>query len=167
MSCLGVLFALTNADVKRLLSARQAANRDEEVMAVIEDIEESWDEKWTFELDKGWDAIHRLLTDGQLEYENGIYPLNHCILGGIQLYDADDYTIFLKSPEQVVDVAKASKEINETVLRELYSRIDAETYDGEIGEEDCSYTWNCFEGLPEFFAKAAKAKRSVIFTVDQ
>ena len=167
MSCLGVLFALTNADVKRLLSARQAANRDEEVMAVIEEIEERWDERWTFEFDKGWDAIHRLLTDGQLEFENGVYPLNHCILGGTQLHDEDGYVISLKSPEQVVDVAKALEELNEARLRVLYFNIDAETYDGEVGEEDCGYTWSCFEGLPEFYAKAAKAKRHIIFTVDQ
>ena len=167
MSCLGVLFAVTNADVKKLLLARESADRDAKIMAVIEDIEERWDKEWLFELDKGWDAIHRCLTNGQLEYEGGEYPLNHCIFGGAQLYDADDYIIFLKSPEQVADVALSLKEMDEVALRGRYLKIDAETYDGELGENDFSYTLSYFEDLPEFFAKAANAKRSVIFTVDQ
>ncbi|HEX9996930.1 MAG TPA: YfbM family protein [Abditibacterium sp.] len=167
MSCLGVLFALTNADVKKLLLARQSVDRDAETMAIVEGIEERWDEKWLFELDKGWDAIHRCLADGQLEFEGGEYPLNHCIFGGTQLYEADDYIIFLKSSEQVGDVAQALKEIDEMALRGRYLKIESDTYDGELGEDDFSYTWSCFEGLPEFFAKAAKAKRSVMFTVDQ
>lgn len=167
MACLGVLFALTDADTKRLLSARQAVHRDEEIMAVIEDIEERWDTNWLYEAGKAWDAIHRCLTDGQLEYENGEYPLNLCVFGGTQLYDGDDYIIFLKSPEQVADVAAALKDIGEAALRERYFKIDAETYDGEVSEEDFGATWDWFQELPDFYAKAAKAKRSVMFTVDQ
>ena len=96
----GVLFTITDTDVQQLLSARQATDADDEVMAVVEEIEERWDENWLYETDKAWDAIHRCLTDGQLEYENGEYPLNHCILGGTQLYAGDDYIISLKSPQQ-------------------------------------------------------------------
>ena len=167
MSCLGVLFAINNADVERLLSARLTANRDEEVGAVIEEIEQRWAEEQLQEMDKAWDAIHRCLTDGQLDYENGEYPLNGCILGGTPLYDGDDYIVSLKSPEQVADIAAALKKIDEATLRELYFKIDADTYDGEVGEEDFQYTWAYFQALPQFYAKAAKANLSVIFTVDQ
>jgi len=35
-----------------------------------------------------------------------------------------------------------------------------------LSEEDFVYTWSSFEGLPGFFARAAKAKRAVLFTTD-
>lgn len=167
MGCLGVLFAVTDADVKALISARLTANRDESVMEVIETIEERWDEDWMQQTDKAWDAIHRCLSDGQLNYESGEYPLNHCILGGTPLYDGDDYIVFLKSPKQVADVAAAFKNLDEATFRERYFKIDAETYDGEVSEQDWEYTWGWFEGMSEFYEKAAKAQRMVLFTVDQ
>jgi hypothetical protein len=167
MSCLGVLFAITNADVKRLLAARQAAEPNEEVMAIMEEIEERWDEEWLHETDKAWDAIHRSLTDGQLTDDSGEYPLNHCILGGTQLYDGDGYILSLKSPEQVAAVAASLKPIDQASLRGSYFKMDGASYDGEMGEEDFDYTWDWFQGLPKFYDKAAKAKRSVLFTVDQ
>lgn len=167
MACRGVLFAITSADAKRLLSAYQSEDGDKEVMAVIEDIEEQWDENWLHETDKAWDAIHRCLTDGQLKYDTGEYPLNCCILGGTLLYDGDDYIISLKSSEQVSSISDALKNIDEVMLQQRYAKIDAKTYDGEIGEEDFEYTFDWFRELPEFYVKAAKNGRSVVFTVDQ
>lgn len=167
MACRGVLFAITNADVRALLSARMAANRDEAVWEVIEEIEERWEEDWVMETDKSWDSMHRCLTDGKLEFENGDYPLNHCILGGTQLYDGEDYIISLKTPQQVRDVAAALKNIGEADLRKWHDKIERETYPGTVDEVNFEYTWSWFRGLPEFYANAAEAKRSVIFTVDQ
>jgi len=167
MSCLGVLFALESSDVERLLAAHQSADGDAAIMSVIEEIEESWSRDWLEETDKAWDAIHRCLTDGKLEFENGEYPLNLCILGGALLYNGDDYIVSLKTAEQVADIATALQKIDEATLRERYFKIDAETYDADVNEEDFGYTWACFQSLPTFYEKAAAAKRSVIFTVDQ
>jgi hypothetical protein len=36
-----------------------------------------------------------------------------------------------------------------------------------LSDEDFGYTWGWFEPLKEFFARAAHARRSVVFTVDQ
>ena len=44
-------------------------------------------------LDKAWDGIHRCLTEGQLGSEDGSYPLNAVILGGLPLYQGEDYVI--------------------------------------------------------------------------
>ncbi len=85
MSCRGVQVAITEEELGRLL----ATQSDEELLSVIsDDIEEPWDENWLVQTDKAWDAIHRCLTDGKLEYENGDYPLRLCILGGRQLFEA-------------------------------------------------------------------------------
>ena len=103
MTARGVLFALNNAQQDRLSSAEG----DDEVMASISEIEECWDREWLFETDKGWDAIHRCLTDGRLEYDNGAPPLKLCILGGYQLHEGDDYIVSVTPDEQVAAVAAA------------------------------------------------------------
>jgi hypothetical protein len=82
MACRAVLFAITATDVERLL----AATEDESVREIVDDIEERWDESWLCELDKAWDGLHRCFTDGEIEIDNGEYPLNHAILGGKQVY---------------------------------------------------------------------------------
>lgn len=167
MSALAVLFAITDSDVESFSKAQQSAEADEAVMSVVEDIEERWDEQWLEQNDKAWDAIHRCLTDGRLEFEGGEYPLGLCILGGVQLGDGDDYIVSLKSAAEVADIAAAIESIGQADFRTRYFAIDAEDYDGEIGDEDYNYTWEYFQGVKEFYVKAANAGRAVIFTVDQ
>jgi hypothetical protein len=76
------LYAIDQDETRAL---RQATS-NEQVQAVIADIEERWDERFLGETDKAWDAIHHCLTDGTLAWGNGMFPLNRCILGGEQLY---------------------------------------------------------------------------------
>lgn len=161
MSARGVLFALDDAQQDVL----SAAVSDEEVVNVVAQIAEQWDREWLFETDKAWDAIHRSLTDGKLEYANGEYPLNHCILGGYQLHEGSGWVVSVVPAEQVKDVAEALKSIDKNRLRKGYDAIQPD-YDGEVSAEDFEYTWANFEGLPEFYAKVAKDDRAVVFTVD-
>src|SRR5262245_2036429 len=117
-------------------------------MAIVEEIEEAWNEDFLAESDKAWDAMHRCLTDGSLMYETGEYPLNHVICGGRQLYDGDDCTVSLVTPEQVKDVAAALASVTKPWLRDRYfSLLNPEEYDGEVGEEDFEYTWDWFENV--------------------
>ena len=53
-----------------------SATDDDDLMAMIEEIEDPWDREWLVETDKAWDAIHRCLTGGTLEY--GPSPLHKC-----------------------------------------------------------------------------------------
>lgn len=103
MASRGVHFAIAAEQAEALL----AADGNDALMKLIEAIEEAWDKDNLAESDKAWDAMHRCLTDGQLEYGNGSYPLNHCVLGPRQLHAGDDYIVSLVSPEEVRDVAKA------------------------------------------------------------
>lgn len=163
MASRGVHFAITSDHHARLL----AASSDSELMEIIEEVEGLWDEEHLAESDKAWDAIHRCLTDGDLLYENGEYPLNHVICGGRQLHQGEDYTVVLVTPEQVKDVAAAVEHLSETWLRErFFSLLNPADYDGEIGEDDFGYTWAWFQNVRDLFRKAASSGRAVIFTVD-
>ncbi len=166
MACLGVLFSLNEATVAKL----KAFTSDGERLDFLqEDIEENMmtnePERYT-ELDKSWDALHRSLTDGKLEWANGSFPLNHIILGGEQLYHQDDYIMSLKTPEQVEKIAAAIVTISEQDLRNGYNKIDSEEY-GDLSDEDFEYTWTWLLESLAFWKTAAAEKRFVLFTVDQ
>lgn len=146
-------------------------------MLIQEDIEKrAWkrthrqsSDPWRCETDKSWDTIHRCLTDGKLGWDNGEYPLKLCIFGGEQLYEGDDYVVSLILPHEVKDLARAMKQVTKKWMRTRYDAIDPQDYDYglHMGEEDWEYTWGFFKALVEFFDKAAKANRAVIFTVSQ
>ena len=161
VASLGVHFAVGDEVARRLAGV----DGDDELEALVEEIEEDSLDVEHFDTDKAWDAIHRSLTDGQLEYDNGEYPLNAVILGGDQLHKGDDYVVGLLPPAQVREVADALADVDRDRLRAGYDQIDAGDYDNDVGDEDFDYTWAGFDGLPAFFRRAADAGLTVIFTV--
>lgn len=162
---LGVHFALSAADCKKL---RGLKDPDERQALIYEDLEEKYlaSDKWSFQLDKAWDALHRSLTDGRLLYATGPFPLAYTILGGERLDVGESGSACLLTPEQVTAVATALADVTEPWLRKRYFAIDAEQYGVPVNDEDFEYTWSSFQGLPAFFARAAAAKRAVLFSVD-
>ena len=84
MGSRGVLFAIEAPVAKRLQDAK---GDDDDVMEIIEEIEEAWDEDNLAECDKSWDAMHRVLTDGQLEFGDPDQPRTN--LAGAWLYRAN------------------------------------------------------------------------------
>jgi len=164
MACLGVHFAPTADQERRLVAA---ADDNAAVLAVIDEIEEQWDEAWLAQSDKAWDAMHRSLSNGTRFYDEGEYPLNRTVLGGRHLYDADDYIVAYVEPKEVKDVAAALAPLSAEAFRARYDAIDVDDYDGEHGEADFKYTWDNFLAVRELFKKAAEAGRCVVFTVDQ
>ncbi|MEV7227395.1 YfbM family protein [Polymorphospora sp. NPDC051019] len=163
MSSLGVHFAIDEEAAARLLSA----DDDAAVMAIVTGIEEAWDKVDHCETDKAWDAIHRCLTDGLLGYDNGDYPLNAAVLGGLQVHEDDDYIVSLLTPDRVRDVAEALVPVDRDRLLAGYRAIDVEDYGVNHGAEDFEYTWANFTDLVAFFQRAARDGKHVIFTVDQ
>lgn len=163
MAARGVHVALTADQAASLLEAPD----DDALMMALEDIESDGDRDWLAESDKAWDAIHRCLTDGSLQYEGGQPPLSLVICGGRLLGMDEDYTIAFVAPEQVRQIAAALAPIDEAWLRQRYfSLLKADDYDGEIGEQDFGYTWSWFRDVAALFAKAAADGRAVVFTVD-
>lgn len=164
MACRGVHFAITDDD----LTAIRHADSDEAVIAVIEAVEERWEKGSGFicETDKAWDAIHRCLTDGRLDFEGGSEPLRLCVLGGEQLYQGDEYIVSLVVHDRLRPVADALASITPQFIGEHYWALP-DDYTHPKSNEDCQYTWDWFSDLPAFFDCAQKAGRHVLFTVDQ
>ncbi len=167
MSCLGVLFSLDNEIVTKILSQNSDGERLNYVQMEIEENYFDQYPDWVTELDKSWDSLHRCLTDGNLEWHNGSYPLNHMILGGQRIYHEPNYIMTLKAPEQVRDISRAIAQITKDKFRELYFRIDPNNFGMPLSEDDFQYTWAWFLQSIPFWSLAAKQNRNVLFTADQ
>ena len=167
MSCLGVHFALTEKEVAHLRSLDDEQARLEYLQEEIEEHYLGDEKQFAAESDKSWDAMHRTLTDGQLSWDGGEYPLKHTVLAGELLYTDSDYIMSLKTPQQVRDVAAALPAITESEFRRRYDAIDAKSYGCPLTDEDCGYTWEWFQGVREFYTRAAQEGRFVLFTADQ
>ena len=166
MACRGVHFSIDQQVVDRLLACSSDAERLE---IIKEDIEEDYfnnQPNRMAETDKAWDWIHRAVTDGNLEWSNGRYPLNHLILGGRLLYQGDDYIISLKTPEQVKHVWQKLSQLTSETFKQEFEKIDESELNG-TREEDLAYAWGWLEHLMEFWQRAASEDRYVLFTVDQ
>ncbi len=159
----GVFFAITS---EKAASFRDASD-DDALIELVEEIEEAWDDDNLAECDKAWDAMHRLLTDGALEFGNGSEPLCHCVLGPDQLHDGDDYIVSLVPPDRVKAVSKALTDITEAWFTGRYRTVVPHDYAPEYGDEDREYTWEYFQAVRELYRKAAERDRFVLFTVDQ
>jgi hypothetical protein len=161
----GVHFALTEIDERRLLDCPEA----ERVSLIGDDIENRYFtgmQEWVCETDKAWDAIHRAFNDSALDYEYRS-PLHGVILGGRPLYSGEDYIISYKDKERVREIAPALVQVDQPAFRELYFKIDPQKYDYPLSEEDFEYSWDWLSALKEFYERAARYERPVIFTTDQ
>lgn len=166
MVCRGVLFSIDEDLAVRLREIPSDSGRVEFIQDMIESIYFEKHREWLAETDKSWDWMHRALTDGELERDNGTYPLNHVIMGGESLHAANDYIITLKTPEQVRDVAAQLPQITDELFKQRFDQID----DFEIEhsrEEDFEYTWGWFTQVRDFWLRGAREGRFVLFTVDQ
>lgn len=162
MASRGVFFALAPEQLEALLGGED----DDDRMEVLAEIEEAWDTEHLAECDKSWDALHRALGDGTLELGAGEYPLDHCVLGPVQLVDAEDTFVSLVAPATVVDVARALDDLTEEGFARLYRTVVPPDYAPEYGEEDLRYTWEWFVGIRDLYRKAAREGRAVVFSVD-
>jgi hypothetical protein len=166
MACLGVHFALDEKEVHALKSQPTDAIR----LEYLQDMEEAFFDdhpEWVVESDKAWDAIHRALTDGRIEWDNGSFPLSHVILGGERIYEPDDWIMTLKTSWEVQEIARALCEITDAQFRQGYSLIEARDYGFAVNEHDCEYTWSWFQRVRDLYYRAAKANRYVLFTASQ
>ena len=157
----------SQADVDKLRAFPDDASRLDHL---TEEIEESYfadHPELVMDSDKAWDAMHRVLTGGELSWNDVDYPLSHVILGGASLYEEPDYIMSLKTPKQVQDIAAALPSMTEPEFRERYFAIDANSYGFPLSEEDFDYTWKNFQSVREFFLRVANLDRYVLFTADQ
>src|SRR5262245_45194068 len=140
MGCRGVHFSI---DERTATALKAIGDEQERLQFILEQIEVGYfknHREWLAETDKAWDWIHRVLTDGKLDWNNGTYPLDHVVMGGESLYSESDYMISLKTPKQVADAANELRKITEAGFREKFFQLDE--FDIEHSyEEDFEYTW--------------------------
>jgi hypothetical protein len=155
---LGVHFAIT-AEQERLLLAADSAGDTESLEALLENIEEGWDDdELKVDTDKEWEPIHRSLGDGTLDPDGPPYPLSHVILGGRAMHD--DYYVCYVTADEVREVAAALRQVDQAQLRQGFDKI-GDDYDGPL---DFDYTWSNLVDVRGFFDRAAAAGRAVLFT---
>lgn len=163
MSCLGGFRAITREELDKLRAVPRA-DRVPDYLDEMETVD-------IFDVDKAWDAIHRALTNGKLEYGNANVPGCWVILGGEVLrgdqVGEEDYIVVCKSPAMVRRVDKFLQGLTEKKFRKLYFAIDPEEYGFELSEDDFEYTWSNLEGSFPFWHSAAEKGLWVLFDVDQ
>jgi Domain of unknown function (DUF1877) len=161
MGTRGAFVAMT-AEQEQLLVA---AAGDQEVLEIIWEIESSVTEDYRVFCDSSWDAMHRCLTNGQLDIGKGPYPLDHVVLGPRQLHEGEDYIVSLVTPEQVRDVANALEGIAEEWFQDKYFNVLPKDYAPEYGQEDFEFTWSYFEEVRDLYARASTEGLAVVFSV--
>ena len=136
---LGLHFALLDDDLERLLSID---DEDELVDFIVEDLEERYltDDRWSYQSDKAWDAIHRCLGDGTLLYETGPHPLTYAVLGGRSLDAGEDYTACLVEAPNVRETSRALARVTREWLRRRYDTLGDSDYGQPLSDEDFDYT---------------------------
>jgi hypothetical protein len=167
MGCLGIHFSLSSEEVQRIRAIDDESARVDYVHEAIEEEYFANQSERKAESDKAWDAMHRTLSDGELTWDGGEYPLNHVVLGGELLYTDSDFIMVLKTPEQVRAVATALPGVTEAEFRRRYFGINADSYGFPLSEADFAYTWGWFQGVRDFWLRAASEGRCVLFTADQ
>lgn len=167
MACLGVLFSVGSNTVDLIENLTSDEERIDYVKEILEEDYFHNHPTWVAELVKAWDALHRSLTDGGLDFDNGEFPLSHVVLGGKVLCANEDYIIVLKSSSQVAEIAEAVSQITRDELQQRYFQLDPEEYGDSLSEDDFNHTWEWFDASKNFWVKASEEGRSVLFTVDQ
>jgi hypothetical protein len=166
MACRGIHFSLDEPTALAVLSIEDEQERLQYILQRIEEDYFSHHPEWLAETDKAWDWIHRVLTDGDLNWNNGTYPLNHVVMGGERLYSKSDWIISLKTPKQVADAAVELRKLTESSFREKFFLLDEFEIEHSY-DEDCKYSWVWFQSLREFWLRAAAEGRFVLFSVSQ
>jgi hypothetical protein len=111
-----------------------------------------------------WEALHRCLTEGELDPAGGDFPLNHAVLGGKQLLKGTDYTAVLIRPDVTRFIADALVELSEDDLRKRFFALAGGTYQEPIDEKHFMQLWLKLQDLKVFFEAAAENMEAVVFT---
>ncbi len=167
MGSFGVHFALTHEEVEKLKSINEDVDRLAYVQELIETVYFDHHPELMAESDKAWDAMHRLLSNGELSYDEGPEPLRFTVIGGEPLYFKTDYVLSLKTPKQVKLVSPVLASISKEEFKSRYDLIDDAKYGFPKSEQDFEYTWEWFVGVVSFFQRAAEEDRYVLFKADQ
>lgn len=125
-------------------------------------------------VDKSWDAMHRVLCDGWLDFKHGDEPRRACVIGGRQLSNRSDWIISYVEPNLVKQVAASIDGVSREWFTWQYFALDrmpsgfwVHRYDAELCDVDFEYTWEYFVEVQGFYRMAAGRGLATVFAVDQ
>lgn len=163
MACRGYFLALDEPCTALLLA--QDGN-DEWLSEVIQELDMS-DAPDHCDVDRAWDGIHRCLTEGELGGEDGRYPLNAVVLGGLPMHRGDDYVVSFNTSAEVRDVAAALTDLDLEPFIARYWTLDPNEYGAAIDQGGLDYLTYYLREITRFYQQAAQAGWSTVFVVDQ
>jgi hypothetical protein len=161
---LGFHIALTREHAKRL----HAIQDDSSLKTFSDELQSSAEMKKkgrVIETGRTWDAIHRCLTDGELDPTGGDFPLNHVVLGGKHLHQGDGYTAVFIRPDMTPFIAEALGDVKQKDFREKFDALGS-SYTGGRSEKDFGEVWRQLQRLRVFFEDCSQNREAVMFTAD-
>lgn len=160
---LGVHFALSDSVAAELLDAR---GDDDKLGAVVEDIEETGRSEFSCDTDKAWDPILCALSSTGYERVPENWPAYGVILGDEDLNaDTDDQLVTYLAPDRVAEVSSYLAEITESEFGARYDAMPLDDRNPEYGPDERRYAWGWLQEVADFFQRAARERRHVVFTV--
>ena len=129
-------------------------------------IEERWDAAWLHETDALWFPVHYCLHGSSAFPQQGAPAEARTIFGGAALGVPDLYSIDYKDADLVRRIASALSKMRDDAVWARAGLVERKDYTGP-GEPNLQVAVvDEIHALAAFYAKAAQAERSVIFTVD-
>lgn len=166
MSGEAAYIVLMRDDSKQLFAQKE----DEAVRKTVENLRQSPKHRENgllLECGADWDPIHRALTEGKLDPDDGEFPLDHCVLGGRQLHAGEGFDAILIRPDVVPHVAEALHELRRETFFENYMAIDPVDYGKEPTEAEADRVWGTLKLIRQMFEDAANEHAAVVFTVER
>lgn len=160
MSRLGMLYALTDAELEKLC----AVPTEERYDYMLNEIEEKlFDTDRACELDKAWEGLQFCLCGGKWNETNCV-PHN-IIFGGEFLVDTEEEVITLKNKDDVKEIVEYLRQNDlRDIINQNFRKIDDDwAYKDNNGLE---HTLGWSEDILPFYENAMKENCQVIFTVD-
>ncbi|MGW0042324.1 DUF1877 family protein [Rhodococcus sp. NPDC003348] len=160
---LGVHFALSDRLAAELLDAR---GDDGRLGGVVEDIEETGRAEFSCDTDKAWDPILCALSSAGYQRVPENWPAYGVILGDEDLNtDTDDQLITYLAPDRVGEVAGYLTGITESDFGAGYDAMPLDDRNPEYGADERAYAWGWLQEVKDFFQRADRDDRHVVFTV--
>jgi hypothetical protein len=156
----GYFLALDEPSIALLLAQD---GHDERLIEVLQEL----DAPDECDVDKAWDGIHRCLTEGRLGGEDGTYPLNAVVLGGLPLHQGDGYVVSYNTPAEVREVAAALADLALEPFVARYWTLDPDEYGAAVDQDGLVYLTSYLQEITTFYQRAAKAGCASVFVADQ
>ena len=154
----GVLFVLSREHAKTFFGLRD----DAIMINFITDLLDSEDVA-RVDTDGTWETLHRCFSDGTLEPSGGKAPLNHCILGGRQMYQGSDRVVALVRPDMVPLVAIELAGVEKSWLRDRYESTSAAAGNDPFDQATFERAYAKLEAIHTLYMMAAEARGAIVF----